>query len=276
MDVMYKVGDRKVVRLMVMLLANLTQLDSGARSLLHVNIWEERRVFGSRAQGLKDLMLGSEPLPALELNKKCSRSGSVKIMRRDSRSIKTKLSIGGTAEKIVFALHTVLSKHPDEDTDLEKCKNAVRRLEKMEKDVEVACARVLGGNFIWDERDSEFVEGSASRFKRSRACSRRRGEEDVGDGEDLVGAVVGELRISVERSRACLVNWRSVGIQVQQATRSRARLEEGGGGGVEEGEGDGEEGGEEAEAEGAAPKGDEGGVELTEGHIAKEDPLDAR
>ncbi|XP_020268100.1 uncharacterized protein LOC109843570 [Asparagus officinalis] len=86
-------------------------------------------------------MLGSEPLPALELNKKCSRSGSVKIMRRDSRSIKTKLSIGGTAEKIVFALHTVLSKHPDEDTDLEKCKNAVRRLEKMEKDVEVACAR---------------------------------------------------------------------------------------------------------------------------------------
>ncbi|ONK75453.1 uncharacterized protein A4U43_C03F17000 [Asparagus officinalis] len=36
MDVMYKVGDRKVVRLMVMLLANLTQLDSGARSLLQV------------------------------------------------------------------------------------------------------------------------------------------------------------------------------------------------------------------------------------------------
>lgn len=33
-------------------------------------------------------MLGSDPLPALELNKKRSRSGSVKIMKRDSRSIK--------------------------------------------------------------------------------------------------------------------------------------------------------------------------------------------
>jgi len=54
------------------------------------------------------------------------------------------LSIGGTAEKIVSALHTVLSEHPDEDTDLDNCKAAVRRLEKMEKDVEVACAR---GNF---------------------------------------------------------------------------------------------------------------------------------
>ncbi|ONK60649.1 uncharacterized protein A4U43_C08F21050 [Asparagus officinalis] len=118
--------------------------------------------------------------------------------------------------------------------------------------------------------------GSASRLERSRACSGRRGEEDVGDGEDLVGAIVGELGIGVERSRACSANWRSAGIQVQQATRSRARLEKGGGGGAKEGEGDGEEGGEEAEAKGAAPKGDEGGVELTEGHIAKEDPLDAR
>ncbi|ONK60899.1 uncharacterized protein A4U43_C08F23860 [Asparagus officinalis] len=120
------------------------------------------------------------------------------------------------------------------------------------------------------------TKGSASRLERSRACSGRRDEEDVGDGEDLVGAVVGEIRISVERSRVCSANWQSAVIQVQQATRSRARLEEGGDSGAEEGEGDGEEGGEETEAEGAAPKGDEGGVELTEGHIAKEDPLDAR
>ncbi|RWW25888.1 hypothetical protein GW17_00009752 [Ensete ventricosum] len=52
-----------------------------------VDIWEQRRVFGSRARGLKELMLGSEPPPTLELNKKRSRS-SVKIIRRDSRSVK--------------------------------------------------------------------------------------------------------------------------------------------------------------------------------------------
>lgn len=39
-----------------------------------------------------------------------------------------------------------MSEHPDEDTDLDSCKAAIRRLEKMEKDVEVACAR---GKIMW-------------------------------------------------------------------------------------------------------------------------------
>ncbi|ONK66359.1 uncharacterized protein A4U43_C06F6910 [Asparagus officinalis] len=118
MDVMYKVGDRKVVMLMVMLLANLTQLDSGARSLLQNildQVYEKNQFLTSPSQNFSRF--------------------------EQFYGVKNKLSIGGTAEKIVSALHTVLSKHPDEDTDLDKCKNAVRRLEKMEKDVEVACAR---------------------------------------------------------------------------------------------------------------------------------------
>ncbi|XP_020581832.1 regulation of nuclear pre-mRNA domain-containing protein 1B-like [Phalaenopsis equestris] len=105
-----------------------------------VEIWEERRVFGSRARGLKELMLSSEPPPPLQLNKK--RSRSVKIVRRDSRSIKIKLSVGGTAEKIVSAFHSVLGELPNEDADLNKCKSIVRRVGKMEKDVDAACARV--------------------------------------------------------------------------------------------------------------------------------------
>lgn len=107
-----------------------------------VEIWEERRVFGSRARGLKDLMLGNEPAPTLELtngsNKK--RLRSVRILRRDSRSIRIKLSIGGTAEKIVSAFHAVLSDHPMEDVDLKKCQEAVHRVGKMEKDVDAACS----------------------------------------------------------------------------------------------------------------------------------------
>ncbi|KAK8934797.1 hypothetical protein KSP39_PZI015158 [Platanthera zijinensis] len=109
-----------------------------------VAIWEERRVFGSRARGLKDLMLGSEPPPPLELNKK--RSRSVRIVKRDTRSIKIKLSIGGIAEKIVSAFHTVLSELPNEDADLSKCKSATKRIRKMEKDVDAVCARVLVGD----------------------------------------------------------------------------------------------------------------------------------
>lgn len=44
-------------------------------------------MFGSRAQNLKDVMLGEEVPPPLEFNKK--RSRSVRIMKRDSRSIRT-------------------------------------------------------------------------------------------------------------------------------------------------------------------------------------------
>ncbi|KAG0497645.1 hypothetical protein HPP92_002336 [Vanilla planifolia] len=105
-----------------------------------VAIWEERRVFGSRAHGLKDLMLGSEPPPPLELGKK--RSRSIKIVRRDSRSIKLKLPIGGTAEKIVSAFHSVLGEIPNEEADLNKCKSAIRHIQKMYKDIDAACSQV--------------------------------------------------------------------------------------------------------------------------------------
>lgn len=54
---------------------------------LQVKIWDERKVFGTKAQNLMDIMLGDEALPPLEFNKK--RSRTVKIMRRDSRSIRT-------------------------------------------------------------------------------------------------------------------------------------------------------------------------------------------
>ncbi|KAF8405962.1 hypothetical protein HHK36_008042 [Tetracentron sinense] len=105
-----------------------------------VDIWEERRVFGSRARSLRDAMLGKESPPPLEFSKK--RSRSVRIVRRDSRSIRTKLAIGGTVEKIVSAFHSVLSEHPNEDAEMSKCKSAVHRVRKMEKDVDIACCKV--------------------------------------------------------------------------------------------------------------------------------------
>ncbi|KAK9670471.1 hypothetical protein RND81_13G204200 [Saponaria officinalis] len=105
-----------------------------------VTIWEERRVFGSKPQKLVDIMLGDEAPPPLEFNKK--RSRTVKIVRRDSRSIRTKLSIGGSAEKIVSAFHVVLNDHPTEEVEMNKCKSAVNRVRKMDHDVEIACAQV--------------------------------------------------------------------------------------------------------------------------------------
>lgn len=51
-----------------------------------------------------------------------------------------KLSIGGTAEKIVSAFHLVLSEHPNEDAEMSKCKSAVHRVRRMEKDFDFTCS----------------------------------------------------------------------------------------------------------------------------------------
>lgn len=115
-------------------------------------------------------MLGAAPLPVLDMTKKRSHSSAIKIVKRDSRSVKLvrfllfpdfvlaivhcyeivsnsitvfdqRLGVGGTAEKIVSALHTVQSEHADEDADLEKCKTSMRHVGKMEKDVDSACSK---------------------------------------------------------------------------------------------------------------------------------------
>ncbi|KAL5703883.1 hypothetical protein ACHQM5_022378 [Ranunculus cassubicifolius] len=104
-----------------------------------VGIWEERRVFGSRAQNLKDIILGKESAPPLEFGKK--RSRSVRIIKRDARSIKIKLTTGGTPEKIVSAFHAVLGENSNEDSLMQDCKSSVHRVRKMEKEVDIACAK---------------------------------------------------------------------------------------------------------------------------------------
>lgn len=50
-----------------------------------------------------------------------------------------RLSIGGTAEKIVSGFHGVLSEQSIEEAEMSKCKSAVQRVRKMEKDVDIAC-----------------------------------------------------------------------------------------------------------------------------------------
>lgn len=45
------------------------------------------------------------------------------------------MTIGGTAEKILSAFHLVRSEHTTEDEEMNKCKSAVNRVKKLEKDV---------------------------------------------------------------------------------------------------------------------------------------------
>ncbi|CAI9109323.1 OLC1v1009126C1 [Oldenlandia corymbosa var. corymbosa] len=105
-----------------------------------VGIWEERKVFGSHTKSLKDVMLGEEAPAPLEFGRK--RSRSVRIVKRDSRSIKTKLTVGGTAEKIVTAFHLVLNEQISESEEMNKCSSVVHRVRKMERDVNTALSKV--------------------------------------------------------------------------------------------------------------------------------------
>ncbi|KAG9458505.1 hypothetical protein H6P81_003013 [Aristolochia fimbriata] len=106
-----------------------------------VDIWDERKVFGSRGRGLKDEMFGTDPpkeTPVLVENNGKS-SNSIKIVKKDAHSIRIKMAVGGMPEKIVTAFQSVHDEHFNEDTTLNKCRVAVRRVEKIEKDVDDAC-----------------------------------------------------------------------------------------------------------------------------------------
>ncbi|CAJ2667789.1 unnamed protein product [Trifolium pratense] len=124
-------------------------------------VWEERKVFGSRVQNLTDLMLGEDTPPPLDFGNKRPRSAkvmkrdSVKILKRDSRSIKSKLSIGGTTEKIVSAFYLVLSEKANEDAEMSECKSAVQHVRKIEKDVDIACTIAKDPKRITLKKDLE-------------------------------------------------------------------------------------------------------------------------
>ncbi|KAJ4848172.1 hypothetical protein Tsubulata_018645 [Turnera subulata] len=173
------------------------QGDDRAKSVVSrlINIWEERKVFGSRAQSLQDLMFGEDAPPPLEFGRK--RSRSVKIVKRDSRSIRTKLSIGGAAEKIVSAFHLVVSEQLKEEAEMNNCKSASRRVRKMEKDVDLACS---------NGKDSD----------------RKSLAKELEDEENLLKECIEKLK-SVEASRVALVSQLKEALHEQVA---QARAEE--------------------------------------------------
>ncbi|XP_051186013.1 uncharacterized protein [Lolium perenne] len=107
-----------------------------------IGIWDERKVFGTRSESLKDI-LGDNP-PILNKNDTSSNptskpSSVSKCAQKDLSPIIKKLTVSGMPEKIITAYQSVFDQHFDEDTALNKCKTTVSALEKMDKDVDEAC-----------------------------------------------------------------------------------------------------------------------------------------
>ncbi|KAK7311329.1 hypothetical protein RJT34_09394 [Clitoria ternatea] len=86
-----------------------------------ISIWEERKVFGSRGQILKEEIAGRH----------------VENNNRDVKPMNMKLrpTAGNALDKIVSSYHAVYGGQTDEDAVLSKCRNAISCIEKADKEI---------------------------------------------------------------------------------------------------------------------------------------------
>ncbi|CAN4126995.1 unnamed protein product [Withania somnifera] len=98
-----------------------------------VDIWEERKVFGSRGQNLKDEVMGKSPALPVSNGKS---SNPIKVVKKDAHSVRIKLAAGCTPEKIVTAFQLVHDENVNEADALNKCKEAVFCVGEMKSDIE--------------------------------------------------------------------------------------------------------------------------------------------
>ncbi|KAL2320548.1 hypothetical protein Fmac_029517 [Flemingia macrophylla] len=119
-----------------------------------VEIWEDRKVFGSRGQGLKDEIMGKNPLPSASNGKS---SNLIKILKRDAHSVRIKLAVGCLPEKILTAFQPVFDDHLNEEAALSNCNAAVRDMGKVVEDVEntLAQGNQLGSNLVNNLQEME-------------------------------------------------------------------------------------------------------------------------
>ncbi|KAL0359717.1 UNVERIFIED_CONTAM: Regulation of nuclear pre-domain-containing protein 1B [Sesamum angustifolium] len=102
-----------------------------------VDIWEERKVFGSRGQNLKIELLGKNPSPDQNSSpvNNAKHSNPIKVLKRDANSLRIKLAVGGLPEKILTAFQLVHDEIVNEEAALNKCRDTVSHVREIEKDV---------------------------------------------------------------------------------------------------------------------------------------------
>ncbi|KAG6694551.1 hypothetical protein I3842_09G053300 [Carya illinoinensis] len=166
-----------------------------------VDIWEERKVFGSRGRSLKDEMLGKNPPPLMNSGKS---SNPIKIVKRDANSVRIKLAVGGILEKLFTAFQSVLDEYPAEEVALSNCNATVHHVSIIGQDVESALTQ---GN----------QQGSAV-------------VDELQEQEGMLKQYVGQLE-SAEATRASLISQLKEALQdqvardqIEQASKIRKRL----------------------------------------------------
>ncbi|XP_068660808.1 uncharacterized protein [Aristolochia californica] len=183
-----------------------------------VDIWEERKVFGSRGRGLKDEIFGTDPPkePPVSVENNGRSFNSIKIVKKDAHSIRIKMAVGGMPEKIVTAFQSVHDEHLNEDTILNKCRAAVRCVEKMEKDVDDACTH---GNQQGSSQGNELEELETV----LKQCM-----QQLGSIEAARGALIARLKEALQEQESKLEVIRTqvqiAHVQTELATNMRQKL----------------------------------------------------
>ncbi|XWS30535.1 hypothetical protein CRYUN_Cryun24cG0126000 [Craigia yunnanensis] len=86
-----------------------------------ISIWEERKVFGSRGQILKEELVGRQS----DNNNRNGRHIGLKL----------KQPVGNAVDKIVSGYQVVYGSQMDEDVIFSKCRNAINCIEKVDKEI---------------------------------------------------------------------------------------------------------------------------------------------
>ncbi|GER25997.1 regulation of nuclear pre-mRNA domain-containing protein 1B [Striga asiatica] len=179
-----------------------------------VDIFEERKVFGSRGQNLKSEVLGENPSPANIVKS----SNPIKVVKRDATSLRVKLAVGGLPEKILTAMQLVQDEVANEETALIKCHDAVSCVREIEKDaVNASRQGNMQAEVIYNiEKQENMIQQCISELEKS---------------EEIRVALVCQLKEALQDQESKLEQIRSELLvargQIQQAANIRLRLTSG-------------------------------------------------
>ncbi|XP_058187175.1 uncharacterized protein LOC131304090 [Rhododendron vialii] len=167
---------------------------SGRNAALRlVSIWEERKVFGSRGQILKEELVGK--------NLESSNHGNGK----DS-GLKLRHSTGNALDQIVSGYQVLYGGQHDEDAILSKCRNAISSIEKIDKEVggDINLGKINGSGIVEELRGHHALlrdcieQLTAVESARANLVSHLR--EVLQDQELKLGQVSNQLQVAQSQS----------------------------------------------------------------------------
>lgn len=97
-----------------------------------IGIWDERKVFGSRGQILKEEFVGRHA----ENNNRDVKPMNAKPTNVKPMNVKLRPSAGNALDRIVSGYQYIYGGQTDEDAVLSKCRDAISSLEKVDKEID--------------------------------------------------------------------------------------------------------------------------------------------